>query len=481
MVKASLIFSILFFHTLASSTEVTLSQKDVAEKILADSFKAKELDYETQLKKLTLIQTEARYDVSLRAEAGYELTKFENFSGTSNPQDEYYKANVLLAKPFSTGSLLGVEYSRTSVRSEFSSGYSGSLPAQQTQDIFGVTLEQDLWRNFLGTSDRSSISAAQKNYQAEILQRSERLQSLVLEGVRSFWRAYVAQASFQDALNTRDRYKKLVSTVKRKASYSYTSPGELAQVEAEYESREQAVKNESTNYLKALDDLTTLLNIPKNTDIKFMVPQEIPNLPKLPTKDLEGLRPIKSAKLRLDASKELESAGQSNSRPDISLVAKLYSSGLETSADAAYSELASFSKPKYYVGVKLEHNFGSGSRNEEYLNKKIARMLEETRLQRTLLELKDREDQIIRQVKASYSNAVSSKKLVSLREKAVKEINTAYNQGRTDISILIEAINRLSNAGVQYSRAIGDYQIALNEWAAFRDELILEQGDTNAK
>ncbi len=48
----------------------------------------------------------------------------------------------------------------------------------------------------------------------------------------------------------------------------------------------------------------------------------------------------------------------------------------------------------------------------------------------------------------------------------------SFNNGRVDINLLIEAMNKFFSSQVQYTRAVGDYFIALNEWAALNDELI---------
>ena len=75
---------------------------------------------------------------------------------------------------------------------------------------------------------------------------------------------------------------------------------------------------------------------------------------------------------------------------------------------------------------------------------------------------------------ATYAIAQSSMKQKDFFDKAVQELNRTYTQGRTDIKTLIDLMNSYFASEVQLSRAIGDYQIALNELAASRDELIAD-------
>ncbi|MNL71977.1 hypothetical protein D3C87_1972140 [compost metagenome] len=70
---------------------------------------------------------------------------------------------------------------------------------------------------------------------------------------------------------------------------------------------------------------------------------------------------------------------------------------------------------------------------------------------------------------------MSSERQRGFRDRAAKELTKTYNQGRTDISILITALNNFFNSEVVYQSAIGKYHIALNEWAAVRDELIADE------
>ena len=89
-----------------------------------------------------------------------------------------------------------------------------------------------------------------------------------------------------------------------------------------------------------------------------------------------------------------------------------------------------------------------------------------------IYEEKDKQAQAERQVTSTFAIAQSKKIQKEYREKAIQELTKSYNQGRTDIAILIDSMNKYFTSEVEYVRSIGNYQIALNEWAATRDELI---------
>ncbi|UOF02836.1 TolC family protein [Bdellovibrio reynosensis] len=472
----ALITSCTFITAWAQTPKkITLSQKTVAELVLKQGPKALEVNLRYQQFRLTPALTLSAYDWKLGVETGFEYDKSAGLlSSTSSNTAKYerLRTTATLQKPFTTGTLLGLELSRLSQKVDFDTIPTSPPPSEQTLDVAGLTLEQALLGNSFGVADRGIVNAAELTYEANKIARANELEDVVLESIRQFWNTYVAQENFREAVASRDRYKKLVDAVKRKTGLGYSNPGDLPQVQAEMESREQRVKSFSVAYLKNSENLLTLLALDPTTEVTFEIPQDIPAVPKLVQKKIEDLRSIRSQKLRVEAAEENLDAYESLAYPTLNFVGRVYTSGSDESSEGSYSELASGTRPKYYVGLKFQYNFGSDIQNEQIINKKLTKDLEATRLQRQIQEATDIEGQSERQVQTNYAIAVSAKKQREFREKASQELNRSYNQGRTDISILITAMNNFFDSEVQYYRALGDYAIALNEWAAVRDELI---------
>ncbi|HRO66801.1 MAG TPA: TolC family protein, partial [Pseudobdellovibrionaceae bacterium] len=172
---------------------------------------------------------------------------------------------------------------------------------------------------------------------------------------------------------------------------------------------------------------------------------------------------------------EALSVAKSNEKPLVNLVARASTSGVDEASSAAYAEMTSMNKPAYYAGLRFSYKFGSGVLDADIRAKRAALSLEETRLKLAKSQQRDQAADAERRVGAAYAIAQSAMKTQEFREKAVNELNRTYNQGRTDIRTLIDNMNQLFNAEVASIRALGDYQIALNEWAALRDELIPDQ------
>ncbi|HWU41862.1 MAG TPA: TolC family protein, partial [Bdellovibrio sp.] len=184
------------------------------------------------------------------------------------------------------------------------------------------------------------------------------------------------------------------------------------------------------------------------------------------------LRAIRSQKLKVAAAKESLDASKSKSYPLLNLVGKATTTGWGENSKDSYSDLTSGDHPQYYIGLRFLYHFGSDVQNEDIINKKITRDLEESRLSLQTLQAVDSQTQAERRVQETYALALSTQKQKTFREQAAQELNRSYAQGRTDISILITAMNNFVASEVAFIQAVGNYHIALNEWASARDELI---------
>lgn len=457
---------------LTCKPSITLSQKDVAELILKQGRRTQEVNLQYQQLRLSVAQSLSPYQWTLAATSGLLFDKSVGLTSSVYDKTENLTTNVKLSKSFITGTDLSFEYKRTSFKGDTNALSTANTRAVGTQDLLGVNLAQDLWANSFGIADRGDTDSASLTYKASAILRTNDLENLVLDSVRAFWTAYVSEQNFKEAISSRDRSKKLTDAVKKKSGFGYANPGELSQALADYEGRVQDVKNASTNYLQNLDTLNTLLSLPENCEIKFEVSNTIPAVPQLPDINAENLRVIRSGKLKVQAAERAYDAAKSKDAPTLQLVGKMYSYGVQDDGNGAYSDMVSGSHPQYYAGLQFEYLFGADLLSEARLNKKYAKDIEEVRLSRVKQENADLQSQAQRKVQATYSAVLSTAEQKKYREKALQELARSFNQGRTEISIYIDAMNKFSSAEIQYSQAVGNYQTALNEWAATRDELI---------
>lgn len=476
-----LLLAILWAATSVSAEKITLSQSKMAEFVVQKSLNLKETDLRYEQYRYAPFIVYGNYEWKWSIESGYQVDKTESLSLIGDYRFERYKTVASISKSLITGTSLIFDVARTSQKRDgdsyapVGSSTSAASLSQITFDSWGISVEQALWGNSFGTADRARVRAAENLYKSQNLLRSDEIQNLVLRGLRLYWGGYVAQENFKESLNARDRYQKLVGSIQRKSSLGYTLPGELNQVQAEFEARQTNIKTGSQDYLRQLETLVTFLNLPAGTEIQFDIPKSIPPIPKLAPKSAKDVRPVQSQDLKISSVEDDLKYADSNSSPKLNLVARLSATGVDESSSESMSELTRGTHPNAYVGLKLSHAFGSDVRKEEILNKKATLELERVKQQRTILEFEDRQRQAQRNAEVAFQVLESVAKQKVFREKALSELNRSYTQGRTDIRNLIDAMNALNTTEIAHTRAIGDYFIALNEWAALRDELIKDK------
>lgn len=483
-------FSLIFLssafagHALAQTPQkVVLTQRSTAELVLKNGAKAKEAVYkydgqEADKADFNTSLFLSTYDWKTSLESGFEMDKTENLT-TTDMKYERYRTKLALDKSFLTGTKITAAATRLSQKTtNLTPGNISSDPQEQTYDLFTLNLEQNLWRNGFGRADRAGLRAIEAAANSNQILKVSELQTVVLDAIRAFWKTYVAQENFRESVAARERYQKLVETIKRKNSVGYAKPGEYAQVQAELETRIQNAKKASLTYLSEMDALATLLNLPPSSEIELRISDELMAPPQLKIISAEDTRTVKAQKLTLESSEEKLTAAKSQSGLGVSLVGQLNSSGVDRSSNQAFSEMTGGSQPLYYTGVKLSYSFGSGNLDEQVKNKNMIRILNETKLERLRNEQQNALVQAERKVQSNYAVAQSFSKEREFRDRAARELTNTYNQGRIDITTYIDALNKFFTTKTNYIQAIGDYQVALNEWAAARDELIPEQNLT---
>ncbi|MCB0421140.1 MAG: TolC family protein, partial [Bdellovibrionales bacterium] len=446
--------------------------------VLKNGLAAEKIRFEQQKVKAELFSAQSLFEPKLQAEANYTDSKAETLSISPTIESQTLGLNFGLSKKFATGSLLSWRYNRTSQNSIPSSLLATTFPTTLTLDTMELEFTQSLLRNGWGQADRNQLNSAITKQESSEWQKLEDLEALVLETMKAYWDAYVAKENLEKSLAARDRYDRLVKIVRKKASLGFTGPGELSRIEAEYEAQIQLVKKRSATYLNLVDQLEIQLKVTLPDELNFYIKDPLPPLPELPTLSLENLRAYKGARAKLQQLNLNLEAADSRNRSAFDLVLKTSLTGLDEQASEALSEVTGATKPIYYIGFKWESFIGEDTLLAATKSLQADRNIQKLELVRVIDQLKYELKAHQRLAQAEYLVAQSAIKSVTLRKRSAREIEQAYRQGRQTISELIQTLDKLFESETAQARAIGDYHIALNQWAATRDELIRQPSAT---
>lgn len=466
----------------AEQTILKLSPEMVVERGFNEGLQATLLRQQLKTKVIDVVRARSRYDFAGRVETQYQENNIESLQIAAD-KVQNLNSGIGIRKPFSTGTLVSLQYSRRSDRFENPS-FLGNAAAPGVlaayQDVTALELEQSLLNNAFGRADRAEIRASELRFSAEELKTLEDLEESVLNTLRLYWRANIARQNFQESVSSQERYQKLLKIVERKKGLGFANPGELAQIQAELEARNQAVKIDSSTYLELLDQLLTSLNLDKNADIDFLAPVDVPEVPVLVEPPIDSLRSFKALQAQVKAAENQLLAIRSRQNPSLKLFTQIRSVGFDRDDPSqALSEMFSFSRTDNLIGLKLESFLFSDAVSGEVQAARAQLQLSETLLHQTKLQLTDKLKHSQRNAAARYFVAESSLKQTRFREQAVRELTRSYEQGRIDLDTLINALNALVQTQINASRSVGDYHISLNEWASAIDLLVKEGEITN--
>jgi outer membrane protein TolC len=455
----------------ANTSVYSLSPQKVVEKILADGNRVKQAELQAAISGLSFEKALGDFDWQLSGGLNF------NYDGTqvssqTNLNDRTTTFVGGLSKKFQTGTQVGLEYTSLIQNSALSS-YSQTLrKPDSAQDILSATIRQPLLQNAFGFADRLKLEIGKISASGARWERDEGLETVVLQAMQLYWNAYIAQEQLRSNISAREKYLQLVSSLRRKAGFNLSQPGELSRVEAELQNAESRVKSSSTVYLSAIDELFTTLKLGIPSEVKFDIPEEIPALPKIEKVDIKTLRSMRLFEMKKQVAEQSRDAVFSGSRPALDLVAKAKSVGSEEFPVDARAEMFSGSKPNYYVGLEFRTSIDSSalraSRAEAEFRYRLEALASEIGAEQIELQIRSNDNNVTSQ----FAVATSAVSAVGFRDRVVREMESSYRQGRTPLIELIRAYNEMFVAQLDRARAVGSYHIVLNQLAATVDQLI---------
>ncbi len=462
----------LLFSTAFGDT-FTLSPQIVVSRVLEMNERATYVDLRVQQSYAELEGTKGQFDFQVFGTLGWAKDKEQNFDLTNNLEDRRRTYSLGAQQKFPTGTLLKVEWSEVFLESRLGSfNQSRQVEPVQNRNVVHAELRQSLVFNSFGLADRMAVQVARHTLDRDLAQREEDLEATVLEVLSLFWKTYTLQAQLKNSIEARDKYEKLSQSTKQKMNLNILKPGELPILLAEQALAEEKVKSSSEEFLSSLDQLLIELKLPLDTKVSFAITDPLPPIPKLSEKNIDGLRRLDVARNHVHA-KELEArAARWASLPELDLVARYESIGLDRERDRSFSEMTAGRYPNSFVGVEFKTYLDSSTHRAREAQARIA--LEKARLESSLARM-EAHFQLLsteRQVVALYHMAKSLLTAEGHRQKAVQELERAYRVGRVPLNDVVEAFSKYFNTQQEAAKVIANYQIALNKLAASRDELV---------
>lgn len=455
-----------------ASAAIEIDPQFVVNRILGEGRDARNIELDALSAYTAYYNTFAIYDLGLVGRGSYEDNQNQYLSGGGNLRDRTSIYELAVSKRIPTGTTFSVGYSRTTQNSTFRN--SSIRPGYIVFDEAEIKITQDLLGNFFGIGERMNNRAAEQAVAQAQLLKKERQEELVLSSLRLFWDSYVSREALKEATAQRDKYEELVREVENKTRVGFANAGDLPKARAELGAQIRNVKSSSYVYLSNLDKLLTAMRMEDaDRDVRFVLREEVPPLPAMNMPMIDSLRTVQVAQDSYEvADLKNRATNLATNWPELKLIGTAGYTGLDESKDRAFASVTGGDKPRYGVALELNYKFFSQGRRASLNSTDVDFERARNNFDKAKEDIRQQISTAMENVRFTHAAALSAIEEAKNWEAAVKAQERNYRQGRLDFSQLIQDYNSYFRSRATRIRAIGDYQIALHNYASIVDELV---------
>lgn len=457
-----------------SAAPTSLKIQDVAEMALKKGLYQKDIELNYQKSEISLLLTESNFDTQFGIKGQREDSKAVAPGALTNPRDQTQSFGLGLSRKFVTGSMLGIDYSYVHRESDLSNFMkSAGLSPIQYYHLTTLTFKQDLLNNAFGFKDRRQSLAANLQFERAQFEREEASEELVLQAIKLYLDAFFAQENLKQNLAARDKYLLLYKNIQQKNKMGFDDRSELIKTKAELQNQEKNVKSATLLYQTLIDKLYTILNSPQPTEVVFEVPEvTTPPILKNTETKIENLRKSKSIELLVEATLAEKEAAANNEGASLNFFTQAAFSGLDKTNSVAVTQMSQQEKPKYTIGLEYAMRWGGSAQKAESISKLVAHEEALNARQKVKNSLQELIETSERNLQSKYTIVINADETVKIWDEAMKSQERNHRFGRITTAELLMDYGSYFRAKSALSGAIADYQLALYEYQAARDELI---------
>ncbi len=453
-----------------------LSQDSVIKTVLKDSLRYKKVQAEEKASPHILASALSLLDWQLFVETRFDFREQNTLSFFENPVETDRNTFFGVAKSFLTGTKIKGQYMFLQSGKDFNPDVKkvGSFPPETFRQGLGLEVTQDLWRNIFGYEDRIKLTIATTKTEVQKIKLLEEKEDLILKALQQFWEAYVSQRALKAKESQKKDYGNLFRVTKRKTAYNYTKPGEMAQIQAEWEKAKQELILQKVDYEDKISGLLDLLSQAQTQKVVLVAEGRLSPPPVFIHKSpKQTFRTVLLLKKQLFIQEQELKASRSSTWPTLKLFGSYSVGGYESDLADSFEGLKEGRVQNHSFGIKFNYPLGASSLRRKRLE--LSEQMVEAR--RHEWEITKREFAVLwnqsqKNIKAFHQAFKRAKKIHRLRSRSYKEIRKAFLQGRLSVFDLIRAKELTLLAELETSRWKARYYQALAYTKALQDQLI---------
>ena len=449
-------------NSIAMGKAYRLSLEDVSRLALENNFDIQLARYDAKIAKTRNKDTRSIYDTVLTAEAKYHKDKSASSSTLAAGKTIDNDYSVGISKKLPTGTTISIDQVNNRRWTESTAvirnpAYDSSL---------GVTVQQDLGKNFFGIQDRGSVKITQIDvYNSEYTSLGKIEQSLADTQI-AYWDLALASRLLKAEQEMLVQAERLYLINKEKLTDGLVEQPDFLASEANYKQR-------ASNVLVAKNTVKTKMNVLK---LKLNLTQNMSDI--FPSGNLmlkeQGSRIqaslINAFEHRRDYKKALNdvlmrniklSMKRNNAWPEINVKASLSRNGLGDDFNESIKNISKENHPDFSASISLNVSLENSSAKAQLKKlelEKAQAIISLKMTERTIMI--DVVDQV-RLCNTFLEKAKQEKEVAELQAKKLEEQQKIFSYGRSDVDTIVRYQKDALLAEQQAAQALFDYKKAL--------------------
>ncbi len=479
-----IIFSIIFLGGWVEGecADYTLSLEKTTQLALQNNFDIQLAKYDAWIARTDKKVAESIYDTIFEAEVQYRDNQKKRTStiiGTQALDNDY---NIGLSKKLPTGTTLEVDLMNSR---NFTDSVFTTSPLTHDSTL-GMTITQELGKNFFGLRDRWGIKIALVDIENSEYTSLEKIEEEISDVQKAYWDLVLQIERVKIEQDMVDQAKRLYDLHQEKLKDGLVEMPDVLASQANYEkSKNDLIFAENQVHAKE-NVLRLLLNI--SDDHIRILPTDTFALPELqrplaPTlkKAFENRRDYKRA-VNDVKSKDIQlTVKKNNLWPEINLTASLERNGLGDHFKPAVENITREDNPNLFAGltinIPLENRAARGAKKAAELEKAKTLVALKLLERKITLEVVDQ----VRDSNVFAELADNSEHIANLQAQKLEEEGKRFRQGRSDTDTLIRFQKDVVQARAEAAAAKHRYHAAMVDLETRSGVLLGKYFDLSAK
>jgi outer membrane protein TolC len=456
-----------------------LSLGEVTQLALDNNLDIQIAEYDARIARTDEGVAESLYDTMFNAEIEYHNDKSKQTSTLAGDKTLDNDYNIGLSKKSATGTTVDVDLfnNRHRTNSTFSTS---PLTHEST---LGLTVTQELGRNFFGIQDRGDVKIARLSIENSGYTSWEKIEGVLADAQKAYWDLVMESEKVRIAEDMVAQAKRLYDLNQEKLKNGLVAATEAIAAHAHYEARKNDLILARHQFEIRVNALKLLLNvtdddirIEPSEDFSFL-PYDRPLIPSL-QQAFSSRRDYKKT-LNTIQAKDLNLSMKKNSLwPQIDLTATLERNGIGDHFKQAVRQITEEDHPDFFAGLEVTlplENTGARARLKAAELEKAKAIINLKLLERRIaVEITDQ----VRSCRIFREAALNEERIAQLQQQKFQEEEKKFRYGRSDTDTLIRFQEDWLDARGAAAAAKHRYHTAMVDLALKEGSLLDKYGKT---